>query len=299
MLQHFSKFFDKFQFVYPHDASITMTFSQCSLKIPSFATKTFAIIGASAFLYFSFKCVGNGFAFIWRFIKTRFSALKVLEKDNENVFAAIYGACSPLGIAVAQYLVMHEYSVLLIDNQQKDLDAAYEEIKSSKHSIPTKCEILSFNFDSCDDNMSTKIRDVFSHCPQIKIFINCKSTIEETTKLTKFHTEQDDKLSSVLSNTVKGGIILTKRVLSNMYKHKEGMMVYLYEDTEANSNVLSVAVHSCMRSCLANLKKQYAKEGIKFINVGYHKDQIKTVDSIHKTLAQTFRYIGVYNEIKI
>ena len=299
MLQHFSKFFDKFHFEYPQDASFSMAFNQSNLRIPSFAIKSFAILGASAFLYFSFKCVTKAFSYIWKFIQTRIGGLKTIEKDNENIYAVVYGACSPLGKHIARYLMEHEYSLLLIDNQQKELDNAVEEIQSTKHSKYTQCETLSYNFEYSYENMANKIRDVFSHCQQIKIFINCKSTFDETVKLTKFHTEQDDKLSSVLSNAVKGGIIIARRVLANMFKHKEGMMLYICDDKEARSNVLSAAVHSCIKTCMGGLKQQYGRDGIRFINVEYNKDGLKSADYIKKLFSRAFRYIGVYNEVKI
>jgi hypothetical protein len=168
-----------------YDWRIPMLDLKLSIHYPGWMFSTIFYLGIGTATYFIGKAVRCLTSRVQTYFKALQNGAKYLspksEENGKTYSAVIYGAGTKVGRAYAHYLSNRGFNLILVERDNRSLDALQVNLQSDLLTEPviTKIVLDRFDQDTFNKNVVAKLK-AHEDSP-VKIFVNCKNSRRKLT----------------------------------------------------------------------------------------------------------------------
>jgi NAD(P)-dependent dehydrogenase (short-subunit alcohol dehydrogenase family) len=213
--------------------------------------------------------------------------------------ALITGASSGIGKAIAEALGVHGANIVISSNDAKGCEAVAQEFKLKG----IKCIAI-----FCDISKKEDIKNLYQKSIEkygkIDILVSCVGVAVPNS----FLEINADDFEKTMQINVQSTIFLTKLVIPEMQKRKDGVLIYLASIASVRGNK-SIGLYGMSKAALVqlvrNLAVEFGSDNIRanaispgMIDTPFSKSLMENKEFMEKRLAQTpLRRVGTVEEI--
>lgn len=235
----------------------------------------------------------------------------IRERNNQKVYAVIYGARNHASRAFSSYLAEHGYSLIIIDSDQNSLNSAEKHVHKDFENVSIM-KIKMEEFDEAEALRVVKQLNKFGEV--IKGLVITKNVMLNEQNSKKFEGLNFDEIHQIMHDNNEMMVGLINVLIKPIKKSGNGFIINLRNEKYQSeddaiywdllyhcSSKFSTFFIDCIRKAESKIEVEKINQSkspkIHMINVSVNYDNIKKDEEKRKLCAKTFNYLGICDSL--